>query len=130
MEVGEHEAKGQIVEVVGPVVDAEFPEDDVPAILDALRIERDDGGELILEVQQHLGERRVRAIAMDSTDGLQRDQEVIGTGQPISVPIGQEIRGRLFNVVGEPIDGLPAPDVDERRAIHQDAPDFDQLAGS
>ena len=130
MEVGTNEVQGTIIEVVGPVVDAEFPEDGVPDILDALRVERDEGTDLILEVQQHLGERRVRAIAMDSTDGLQRQQEIIATGQPITVPIGEEIRGRLFNVVGEPIDGLPEPDVDEHRPIHQSPPDFDQLAGS
>jgi len=130
MEVGEHEVEGTIIEIVGPVVDAEFPEDRIPDILDALRVDREDGEELIMEVQQHLGERRVRAIAMDSTDGLQRGQEIIGTGQPISVPIGEEIRGRLFNVVGKPIDGLPEPDVDEYRAIHQDPPEFANLAGS
>ena len=130
MEVGTNEAKGKIVEILGPVVDAQFPEGEVPDILDALRIEREEGQELILEVQQHLGERRVRAIAMDSTDGLQRDQEIIATNQPISVPIGKEIRGRLFNVVGQPIDGLPEPDVDEYRAIHQDPPEFENLAGS
>ena len=112
MEVGSNEVKGKIVEVLGPVVDAEFPRDGVPDILDALRIEREDSRDLILEVQQHLGERRVRAIAMDSTDGLQRGQAIAATNQPISVPIGEEIRGRLFNVVGQPIDGLPEPDVD------------------
>ncbi|PSQ88579.1 MAG: F0F1 ATP synthase subunit beta, partial [Bacteroidetes bacterium QH_2_63_10] len=130
MEVGANEVKGKIVEVLGPVVDAEFPEDGVPDILDALRIEREQGRDLILEVQQHLGERRVRAIAMDSTDGLQRDQEIFAMNQPITVPIGNEIRGRLFNVVGQPIDGLPEPDVDEHRPIHQDPPEFEELAGS
>ncbi len=130
MEVGTNEVKGTIIEVVGPVVDAEFPEDGVPDILDALRVDREKGDDLILEVQQHLGERRVRAIAMDSTDGLQRSQEIVATGQPISVPIGKEIRGRLFNVVGKPIDGLPEPDVDEYRPIHQDPPSFDSLTGS
>jgi F-type H+-transporting ATPase subunit beta len=130
MEVGTKEVTGTIIEVVGPVVDAEFPEAHVPDILDALRVDREEGDDLILEVQQHLGERRVRAIAMDSTDGLKRDQDIVATGQPITVPIGEEIRGRLFNVVGEPIDGLPEPDVDEHRPIHQSPPDFDQLAGS
>ncbi len=131
MEVKEAQGVGKIVEIVGPVVDAEFPSKDaVPDILDAIKIERETVDDLILEVQQHLGERRVRAIAMDSTDGLQRGQEVIATGQPISVPIGEDIRGRLFNVVGEPIDGLPAPKAEERRAIHQKAPDFDNLATS
>ncbi|PSQ73785.1 MAG: F0F1 ATP synthase subunit beta, partial [Bacteroidetes bacterium QH_9_64_21] len=130
MEVGTNEVTGTIVEVLGPVVDAQFPEDDVPDILDALRIERDDDKDLVLEVQQHLGERRVRAIAMDSTAGLQRDQKIIATQQPITVPIGEEIRGRLFNVVGQPMDGLPDPEVDEHRAIHQDPPQFDGLASS
>ncbi|WP_022834487.1 F0F1 ATP synthase subunit beta [Salisaeta longa] len=128
MEVGSEEIKGKIIEVVGPVVDAEFSSEHIPDILDALRIPRESGDELILEVQQHLGERRVRAIAMDSTDGLQRGQAIIATGQPISVPIGESIRGRLFNVVGQAVDGLPQPDTDERRAIHQDAPDFENLA--
>jgi len=128
MEVGSAQMKGKIVEIVGPVVDAEFKADEVPDILDALVVEHDDKEDLILEVQQHLGEHRVRAIAMDSTDGLQRGQEILATGQPIAVPIGEEIRGRLFNVVGQAIDGLPAPDVDEYRPIHQKAPDFDDLA--
>ncbi|PSQ73163.1 MAG: F0F1 ATP synthase subunit beta [Bacteroidetes bacterium QH_1_64_81] len=130
MEVGANEVKGKIVEVLGPVVDAQFPEDGVPDILDALRIEREQGRDLVLEVQQHLGERRVRAIAMDSTDGLQRDQDIVATNQPITVPIGEEIRGRLFNVVGQPIDGLPEPQVDEHHPIHQDPPEFDELASS
>ena len=128
MEVGSAEQVGKIVEIVGPVVDAQFKANEVPDILDALMIKRDGKEDLVLEVQQHLGEQRVRAIAMDSTDGLQRGQEVIATGQPIAVPIGEEIRGRLFNVVGEAIDGLPAPNVDEYRAIHQKAPKFDDLA--
>ncbi len=128
MEVGSVEQAGKIVEIVGPVVDAQFKANEVPDILDALIVKRDDKEDLVLEVQQHLGEQRVRAIAMDSTDGLRRGQEILATGQPIAVPIGEEIRGRLFNVVGEAIDGLPAPDVDEYRAIHQKAPEFDDLA--
>jgi len=128
MELGSQESTGKIVKIVGPVIDAEFPSDDVPDILDALRVDRDSGEPLILEVQQHLGERRVRAIAMDSTDGLQRGQEILATGQPITVPIGPDIRGRLFNVVGEAIDGLPQPEGEEERPIHQKAPSFDHLA--
>jgi len=128
MEVGSAQSKGKIVEIVGPVVDAEFKADEVPDILDALIVQSEDREDLILEVQQHLGERRVRAIAMDSTDGLQCGQEILTTGQPISVPIGEEIRGRLFNVVGQPIDGLPEPDVDEYRPIHRKAPNFEDLA--
>ena len=90
MEVGANEVQGKIVEILGPVVDAEFPPDGVPDILDALRIDREQGKDLILEVQQHLGERRVRAIAMDSTDGLQRGQAIVATNQPITVPIGRD----------------------------------------
>ena len=130
MEVQEAQSVGKIVEIVGPVVDAEFEEGEVPDILDALVVEREDVDDLVLEVQRHIGERRVRAIAMDSTDGLQRGQDILTTGQPITVPIGEEIRGRLFNVVGQPIDGLPEPDVDEQRPIHQDPPQFEDLSPS
>ena len=131
MEVKEAQSTGEVIEVVGPVVDAEFPSaEDVPDILDAIEIEREDSDTLVLEVQQHLGERRVRAIAMDTTDGLQRGQKVIATGRPISMPIGESIRGRLFNVVGEAIDGLPEPETEERRAIHQKPPAFEDLASS
>jgi F-type H+-transporting ATPase subunit beta len=120
---------GQVVQVVGPVVDVAFPEaGGVPDILDALEIERDQGSRLVLEVQHHLGEQRVRAIAMDSTDGLQRGDEVVDNGQPISMPIGENVRGRLFNVVGEAIDGLPEPEIEERHPIHADPPEFDELA--
>ena len=130
MEATDTKTTGKIAQVIGPVIDAEFPADAVPDILDALTIDREDGGQLVVEVQQHLGENRVRAIAMDSTDGLTRGTEVINTGQPISMPIGDNIRGRLFNVVGEAIDGLPQPETKERRAIHQNAPDYDNLAPS
>jgi len=130
MEATETKTNGKIAQVIGPVIDAEFPADAVPDILDALYIEREDGSRLVVEVQQHLGENRVRAIAMDSTDGLTRGTEVIDTGQPIAMPVGDDIRGRLFNVVGEAIDGLPQPEASERRAIHQSAPDYDNLAPS
>ncbi len=121
---------GEVVQVVGPVVDVAFPAGSVPEILDALVIERSDEEDLVLEVQQHLGENRVRTIAMDSTDGLVRGHTVIDTGKPIAMPIGEEIRGRLFNVVGRAIDGLPQPSTTETRGIHQEAPSFDQLATS
>src|SRR5699024_4883339 len=85
---------------------------------------------LYLEVAQHLGENRVRTIAMDSTDGLVRETEVINTGAPISVPVGDDIRGRVFSVVGEPIDGIEAPKGEERYPIHRPAPDFEDLATS
>src|SRR5690606_5217415 len=120
---------GKIVQVIGPVVDAEFPPGAVPDILDALTVERGDD-ELVLEVQQHLGENRVRTVAMDSTDGLTRGTTVVNTGRPIAMPVGEAIRGRLFNVVGQAIDGLPQPKVSERRAIHQAPPPYEDLATS
>ncbi len=122
---------GKVVQVVGPVIDVAFPEDGgVPDILDALEIEREEGLKLVLEVQHHLGEQRVRAIAMDSTDGLKRGDDVIDTGQPISMPIGENVKGRLFNVVGEAIDGLPEPEYEERHPIHTNPPEFNELSTS
>jgi F-type H+/Na+-transporting ATPase subunit beta len=121
---------GEVVQVVGPVVDVAFPAGSVPEILHALVIERPDEVDLVLEVQQHLGENRVRTIAMDSTDGLVRGQHAINTGSGIAMPVGEEIRGRLFNVVGRAIDGLPQPTTGQTRGIHQPAPDFDQLSSS
>ena len=123
-------ANGKIVQIIGPVVDAEFPPGDVPDILSALTIGRDQGDDLVLEVQQHLGENRVRTIAMDSTDGLARGAEVTDTGRAIAMPVGEEIRGRLLNVVGRAIDGFPQPEVSEWRPIHREAPAFDELQTS
>jgi F-type H+-transporting ATPase subunit beta len=121
---------GEVLQVIGPVVDCEFPDGGVPEILDALQIDRGEAGTLVLEVQQHLGENRVRTVAMDSTDGLTRGTPVVNTGQPIAMPVGPEIRGRLFNVVGQAIDGLPAPKAESWRAIHQAPPAFEDLATS
>ena len=121
-------ATGQVVQVVGPVVDVAFASGEVPDILHALEIDRGDQGKLILEVQQHLGENRVRTVAMDSTDGLTRGDTVDSLGQPIAMPTGPEIRGRLFNVVGEAIDGLPQPKADERLPIHRKPPAFSDLS--
>lgn len=98
---------GTITQIVGVVVDAAF-EDNIPAINDALTVEH-DGGMLTLEVAQHLTKKTVRAIALASTDGLKRGQEVVATGAPISVPVGSETVGRMFNVTGDPIDGKAAP---------------------
>ena len=123
-------ANGKIVQIIGPVVDAEFPPGDVPVILSALTIGRDQGDDLVLEVQQHLGENRVRTIAMDSTDGLTRGAEVVNTGRAIAMPVGEEIRGRLLNVVGRAIDGFPQPEVSEWRPIHREAPAFEELQTS
>ena len=99
---------GVISQVIGPVVDVTFESagTEMPNILDALEITRQDGTVLVVECQQHIGEKTVRAIAMDSTDGLQRGTEVAATGLPIVMPVGEQIRGRLMNVTGMPIDGL------------------------
>ena len=121
-------ATGEVVQIVGPVIDAQFPADSVPEIYDALTIDREDGSKLVLEVQQHLGENRVRTIAMDATDGLTRGTKVSNTGQAISMPIGEDILGRLFNVVGYAIDGIDQPKAEERRPIHASPPAFDELS--
>ncbi len=118
---------GRVVEIKGVVVDAVFPER-LPEVYSALRITRPDGGELVAEVQQHLGDDRVRAVAMDSTDGLPRGIEVVDTGGPISVPVGEGTLGRLWNVIGEPIDEKPAPSGLERWPIHRDPPAFRDLS--
>src|SRR4051794_14885472 len=98
--------RGSIVEIKGVVLDAVFP-NGLPEIYSALSIQTDHG-ELIAEVQQHLGDDRVRAVAMDTTDGLSRGTEVVDTGGPISVPVGDETLGRVWNVIGDPVDGKPA----------------------
>ncbi|HEX9958602.1 MAG TPA: F0F1 ATP synthase subunit beta, partial [Fibrella sp.] len=123
---------GKITQVIGPVVDVSFEAEGsrIPAILDALKVTRPDGQVVIMECQQHLGEDRVRAIAMDSTEGLQRGMDVVDLGSPITMPIGEAIKGRLFNVVGEPIDGLGALPNERRSSIHRAAPRFEDLATS
>ncbi|GAA5520497.1 F0F1 ATP synthase subunit beta [Aliifodinibius salicampi] len=122
--------KGTVAQVIGPVVDVDFDEGSIPPVLNALYIEREDKSKLYLEVAQHLGENRVRTIAMDSTDGLVREMEVVNTGAPISMPVGEDIRGRVFNVVGEPIDGIEPPKGDRTYPIHRSAPEFKELATS
>jgi F-type H+-transporting ATPase subunit beta len=118
--------RGKIVEIKGVVIDAVFP-NELPAIYSALRITVDDR-ELIAEVQQHLGDDRVRAVAMDSTDGLARGLDVENTGQPISVPVGDATLGRLWNVIGDPIDKGDDPGEIERWPIHRDPPSFRELS--
>ena len=125
---------GKVSKVIGAVVDVEFSAkgSSLPEIYDSLEITREDGSILILEVQSHIGENIVRTISMDSTDGLSRGTEAVATGSPIKMPIGKEVYGRLFNVVGDPIDGmevLPKKDKDGM-SIHRKAPDFDQLSTS
>ena len=123
---------GRVVQVIGPVVDVSFDGENskLPNILDALIINRTDGSRLVLECQQHLGEDRVRTIAMEGTEGLIRSQEVIDTGKPIAMPTGESIRGRLFNVVGNAIDGLGDIEGANERPIHQSAPRFEDLTTS
>jgi len=115
-------AKGQIRQVTGAVVDVQF-DGHLPQILNALETEN-QGGRLVLEVAQHLGENTVRTIAMDSTEGLVRGRQVIDTGEPIAVPVGDKTLGRIMNVIGEPVDEAGPIDTDKKRAIHQDAPSF------
>ncbi len=102
---------GKITQVIGPVVDVAFDSDGatLPNILDSLEVTKADGTKVVLECQQHLGEDRVRTISMEGTDGLVRGMKVLDTGSPIKMPIGEDIKGRLFNVVGEAIDGIPQP---------------------
>ncbi len=114
---------GKIAQIIGPVVDVEF-ENDLPEILTALVVERKDGDDLVLEVQQHLGGRQVRTVAMSSTDGLSRGMEAKNTGAPISVPVGKETLGRMFGVTGKAIDGKPDVEAKQTYPIHRPAPEF------
>lgn len=124
------ENKGRILQVIGPVVDVEFTSgnNSLPDIYEALEIPRSDGSNLVIEVQQHIGENTVRTIAMDSTDGLSRGMEVKTTGSPIRIPVGDQVRGRLLNVTGLPIDGLGAMDRTGGYPIHREPPKFKDLS--
>ena len=125
--------QGKISQIIGPVIDVVFEGENIslPKIYDSMKVTRPDGQEVILEVQQHTGENTVRSIAMDSTDGLQRGQEVSLLGSPIKMPKGK-VFGRLFNVIGDPIDGMEQmpKDGDNGSPIHKPAPEFDQLSTS
>jgi F-type H+-transporting ATPase subunit beta len=122
---------GKITQVIGPVVDVAFENDNkLPKIFNALLIEKENGQRIILECQQHLGEDKVRTIAMDSTDGLTRGMKVVDLGATISMPTGDGIKGRLFNVVGEAIDGIEAPYSPKGMPIHRSAPKFEELSTS
>ena len=118
------ENKGRITQVIGAVLDVRFDEGKLPEINDAIRIPTRDGGELVVEVSQHLGDDTVRCIAMGTTDGLVRGMEAIATGAPISVPVGENTLGRIFNVLGQPIDNKPVPDGVSYEPIHRAAPTF------
>jgi F-type H+-transporting ATPase subunit beta len=125
------QAKGKITQIIGAVIDVSFDTDQaLPNIYDALVVNKDDNQSIILEVQQHIGEDTVRTIAMDSSDGLQRGMEVLGTGQAIAMPTGEAVNGRLFNVTGDNIDGMPQVSKDNGRPIHAEAPRFEDLSTS
>ena len=119
------ENKGTLLQIIGPVIDARF-EEKLPSIYNALIIKFEDGRQLVAEVQQHLGNNVVRAVAMDGTDGLKRGLEVIDTGNPIKVPVGRETLGRIFNVLGEVVDKGPAVKTEEYHSIHREAPSFEE----
>ena len=124
--------EGTIKEIIGVVVDVDFAGEELPAIYNALEVsDRGDLGRLVLEVQQHLGENMVRCVAMDSTDGLVRGTKVVDTGAPIQVPVGEKVLGRLFNVIGEPIDGKgDLEDGIPRLPLHAPAPAHDDQVTS
>ncbi len=124
------ENTGEIVQVIGPVVDVSFQKSrsELPDIYDALEISRDNGEILIIECQQHIGENTVRCIAMDSTDGLQRGMEVKATGSAITMPVGEDVKGRLLNVVGEPIDGIGPIDKEGGYPVHSKPPKLEDLS--
>jgi F-type H+/Na+-transporting ATPase subunit beta len=123
---------GKITQVIGPVVDVAFdePGTKLPNILDSLEVTKTDGTKVVLECQQHLGEDRVRTISMEGTEGLVRGMKVTDTGAPISMPIGDDIKGRLFNVIGDAIDGIKQPSGKNRLPIHRQAPSYENLSTS
>jgi len=121
--------KGTISQVIGPVVDVSFEKGvALPNIFDALEVRKSDGTRVVLEVQSHVGENSVRTVSMDSTDGFQRGMAAVSTGSPITMPTGDKIKGRLFNVVGEAIDGINEVSNEGGMSIHREAPSFDQLS--
>jgi F-type H+-transporting ATPase subunit beta len=119
--------KGYVTQIIGPVLDIEFPNGTLPPIYSAIKIELEDGSSTIVEVQQLLGNNKVRAVSMRSTDGLRRGVEAVDLGAPISVPVGTSTLGRIFNVIGEPVDEQGAVQVKETLPIHRDAPAFTEL---
>ncbi len=119
--------KGKISQIIGPVIDVEFKENELPAIYNAIKIKYSDGSDLVVEAQQHLGENIVRCVAMDSTDGLVRGMEAVDTGESISVPVGPEVLGRLINVIGQPIDEKGEIKTAKRYPIHRPAPRYEDL---
>lgn len=132
-EAGQKQITGHISQIIGPVIDVTFEGDalentSLPAIHDALRIVRPDGRILIAEIEQHIGENSVRSVAMDSTDGLQRGMEAVSYYTPITMPVGEQIKGRLLNVVGQPIDGMKPLSEAGAQPIHREPPKFEDLS--
>lgn len=116
---------GEVVQVISPVLDIRFAHDELPPLLNAIEIDN-DGAKLVAEVAQQVGDDVVRCIAMNSTDGLVRGAKALDTGGPISVPVGEECLGRVFNLLGDPVDNLPAPEAKERWSIHRQAPSYEE----
>ncbi len=120
-----HRTRGKVVQVLGGVVDCEFPPEQLPELFEAIEVEREGQTPLVLEVQKHMGHNWVRCVAMDTTDGLRRGVPALGTGAPISVPVGEPTLGRIFNVLGQPVDNLGPVDTNLRYPIHRPAPRFE-----
>ena len=124
--------KGEIIQVIGPVIDVSFEKSggELPSIYDALEIKRNDGSTLVVECQQHIGEHTVRCIALDATDGIRRGMEVVATGAAIRIPIGNQVKGRVLNVIGNPIDGMKDLDKSDGYEIHKKPPEYTDLSTS
>ncbi|MCF0208736.1 MAG: F0F1 ATP synthase subunit beta, partial [Bacteroidaceae bacterium] len=128
--------KGSISQIIGPVIDVYFDtegkdaQEVLPKIHEALKVKRPNGTDLVVEVQQHIGEDTVRCVAMDNTDGLQRGLEVIAMGTPISMPSGEQIKGRMLNVIGQPIDGMKELGMENSYPIHREPPTYEELSTS
>ena len=116
--------EGLITQIIGPVIDVEFQQGELPEIYTALRIYNEDGSFVVAEVQQMLGSNRVRTVAMSSTDGLKRGMKVVNTGEPIKIPVGTPILGRILNVIGEPVDKMGPVETNEYLPIHRESPSF------
>ena len=116
---------GIVKRIIGPVIDIKFEDSEMPQLLDAIKIKMEDHV-VVAEVAQHVGDSTVRCIALSSTDGMKRGLKAINTGAPIEVPVGNDVLGRLFNVLGEPIDGIPAPEDAPKKPIHLPSPEYSQ----
>ncbi|MEG2770392.1 MAG: F0F1 ATP synthase subunit beta, partial [Oscillospiraceae bacterium] len=116
---------GTVIQIIGPVLDIKFADGNLPSLLNAIEIDN-NGKKVTVEVAQHIGDNVARCISMNSTDGLVRGIKAVDTGSPISVPVGKETLGRIFNILGEPVDNMPAPQTEERWPIHREAPKYDE----